>query len=93
MMFNDGQETIRHFESTLDQLYQRLTPDEPQVLWPIPLLIVDINMPCDGLQVTTKVKELYAKINQKLWFRNEVRPTPNEPPIVDTLIDKNVSTA
>ena len=62
-MFADGEETVSMIEETLEKLYTRLQDGQSSVVWPIPLLIVDINMPYDGLQVTSRVKELYRKLN------------------------------
>ena len=36
------------------------------VFQPIPLLIIDINMPFNGLQAVIEIKKLYKKVNTAL---------------------------
>ena len=66
-IFTDGMQTVVAVEETLNTLEQQLDGFIGRAgLWPIPLLIVDINMPFNGVEVVKKVKDLYKKLNEKL---------------------------
>ena len=56
----------------MDELYEKLDGfDGRAIIWPIPVLIVDINMPFNGMEVTTFVKNLYRKLDDRLMKRNQ----------------------
>lgn len=64
-------QTVVTIEETIDELYERLDGfDGTGTIWPIPVLIVDINMPFNGMEVTSFVKGLYKKLDERLIKRN-----------------------
>ena len=66
-MYTDGMQTVIAIEETLNIMYNQLEiSEEKLLLWPIPLLIVDINMPFDGLQVVSHIFGLYEKLDQRV---------------------------
>ena len=69
-IFTDGIQTVVTIEETIDELFSKLEGFEGRAtIWPIPLLIVDINMPFNGMEVTSFVKGLYRKLDKQLLER------------------------
>ena len=65
-MFGDGKETIDHFNQLLDNILN--DPDKvPEVIQPVSLLLLDINMPgISGIEATKQVKRLFNDANERL---------------------------
>ena len=59
-LFDDGQPVVNHFESLLNTVQLEFRRNERrQVMQPVALLFLDINMPYTGIEVVQRIKELY----------------------------------
>ena len=65
-MFGDGKETIDYFKELLDNILH--DPDQvPDIIQPVSLLLLDINMPgISGIEATKQVKRLFNDANERL---------------------------
>ena len=67
-LFIDGQSTLNYFENLLvEPLTQFRNPFDPSIAQPVALLILDVNLPViTGLEVCSKVKEIYTRKQKEL---------------------------
>ena len=66
VVFSDGEPTVAYFEQVLGELNASTVEKQEKVIQPVSLLILDLNMPYNGLEAIKSIKNLYEKTNARL---------------------------
>lgn len=72
--FTNGQQVVKAIEEIL------IETNFEETIQPIPLVILDINMPIlDGLQTAKKIKQMFVDLNDSIRKNSEESSEPKQP--------------
>ncbi len=64
MIFSDGIEVSEYINGILDDIEMESSQERQQLLQPVSLLLLDINMPnLNGIQALNLIKQRYEEVN------------------------------